>query len=57
MGIITTLLFWGVELGFDYFFDHHLAKYAGAITGLSLGYLIKYHLDKRFVFVNTGDAQ
>ncbi len=53
MGIFTTLLFWAVELGFDFFIAHDHAKYWGAVVGLSLGYLLKYQLDKRFVFVQT----
>ena len=49
-GGITTLLFWGFELGFDYWFDSSAARYAGAVIGLSIGYTIKYRLDKRYVF-------
>lgn len=26
------------------------AKWVGAIMGLGVGYVVKYHLDKRFVF-------
>jgi len=50
MGIVTTLIFWVVEISFDYFFKHPAAKYYGAVLGLTLGYIIKYQLDKRFVF-------
>jgi len=52
MGVFTTLIFWGTELAFDNLFNHEIAKYAGAIIGLSIGYLIKYFLDKKFVFVS-----
>ncbi len=51
-GVFTTLIFWGFELLFDLLFATRLARYAGAVIGLSIGYLLKYHLDKRFVFVN-----
>lgn len=51
MGVFTTLIFWLVELSFDYLFEHEMAKYIGAIIGLSIGYLIKYFLDKKFVFI------
>lgn len=51
-GILTTLIFWGTEIGFDFLFDTREARYAGAILGLSCGYLIKYQLDKRYVFAN-----
>ncbi|MCK4493424.1 MAG: GtrA family protein [Methylococcales bacterium] len=50
MGGFTTLLFWGTEIGFDEYFTHEQAKYLGAVVGLSLGYLIKYFLDKKYVF-------
>lgn len=54
-GVGTTLLFWGFEVGFDWLFHAPQAKYAGAAIGLSLGYWIKYHLDKRLVFTRKGD--
>ncbi|HTZ38879.1 MAG TPA: GtrA family protein [Syntrophales bacterium] len=50
MGIFTTVIFWGVEIGFDALFETDSAKYVGAMIGLSIGYTTKYHLDKRFVF-------
>ncbi|MDX1491113.1 MAG: GtrA family protein [Pseudohongiellaceae bacterium] len=49
-GVLTTALFWGMEIGFDAFFDSRIARYMGAALGLGLGYVIKYQLDKRFVF-------
>ncbi|WP_258237390.1 GtrA family protein [Arcobacter sp. AHV-9/2010] len=50
MGVFTTVIFWGFEIGFDYIFDSEIAKYIGAIIGLSIGYVTKYFLDKKFVF-------
>lgn len=50
MGILTTVIFWGTELGFDALFKSENAKYLGAIIGLSIGYAIKYFLDKKYVF-------
>jgi len=50
MGVFTTIVFWGFEIGFDYLFDSQNAKYIGAVTGLAIGYMIKYFLDKKFVF-------
>ena len=50
MGVVTTCLFWGVELGFDFAFNTKPMRYLGAVIGLALGYWIKYRLDKRFVF-------
>jgi putative flippase GtrA len=49
-GIITTLIFWSKELLFHYMLKYEHAKYIGAIIGLSFGYLIKYFLDRKFVF-------
>tara|TARA_A100001015_G_scaffold309335_1_gene408618 strand:- start:586 stop:930 length:345 start_codon:yes stop_codon:yes gene_type:complete len=49
-GIGTTALFWGSELIFFYWFKSEFAREVGAILGLGAGYLIKYRLDKRYVF-------
>ena len=50
MGVFTTFIFWGFEIGFDAMFAHESAKYVGAVIGLSIGYVVKYFLDKKFVF-------
>ena len=50
MGIFTTIPFFATEMFFDYFFGHEGAKYLGAVIGLSIGYVTKYFLDKKFVF-------
>ncbi|CAA6802134.1 MAG: Unknown protein [uncultured Campylobacterales bacterium] len=47
MGILTTAIFCGTEIAFDHLFD---LKYTGAVVGLSIGYIIKYFLDKKYVF-------
>lgn len=52
MGLLTTCIFWGSEYLFDYLFQDKLMRYCGAVLGLSVGYIVKYHLDKRFVFVS-----
>lgn len=49
-GIATTAIFWGFELGFDALIGGRVARYAGAIIGLSIGYGVKYRLDKQYVF-------
>ena len=51
MGIITTVIFWGFELTFNSVFSFDSAKYLGAMIGLTIGYITKYFLDKKFVFV------
>ena len=55
MGVLTTLLFWAVEAGFWWTFQTHTAREAGAVLGLALGYILKYTLDRRFVFTASPD--
>ncbi len=50
MGILTTLIFWGTETAFWSIWQTDLMRELGAVLGLSIGYVIKYHLDRRFVF-------
>ncbi len=50
MGVLTTFVFWAFEITFDYLYESENAKYLGAVVGLGIGYIIKYYLDKRFVF-------
>ena len=50
MGLATTVIFWGFEFGFNHVFATKEMRYLGGIIGLAIGYLTKYHLDKRFVF-------
>jgi len=49
-GVLTTLIFWGTEVAFALQSDHEVMRYLGAVVGLSIGYMIKFHLDSRFVF-------
>ena len=50
MGLATTVIFWGFEFGFHYLFATREMRYLGGVIGLAIGYLSKYHLDKRYVF-------
>jgi putative flippase GtrA len=50
MGLLTTVIFWGFEFGFDHVFQTKQARYLGGVIGLAIGYVAKYHLDKRYVF-------
>lgn len=52
MGVVTTIIFWGFEATFWMIWKTDLLREVGAIIGLSIGYFIKYHLDKKFVFTN-----
>lgn len=55
MGLATTVIFWGFEFGFHYIFLTKEMRYLGGAVGLAIGYLAKYHLDRRYVF-RTEDA-
>lgn len=49
-GVFTTFIFWGTEIAFDAILQTETAKYIGAVIGLAIGYIIKYFLDKTYVF-------
>lgn len=50
MGIVTTGIFWATEYVATLISSASFVRNTGAIIGLVIGYYIKYHLDKRFVF-------
>ena len=50
MGIFTTIIFWFTETIFWKIWQTDNMREIGALIGLGFGYIIKYHLDKRFVF-------
>ena len=50
MGVVTTAIFWGAETVAWVLWHTDLAREAGAVLGLTVGYVVKYRLDKRFVF-------
>ena len=52
-GVLTTVLFWGSEIAFELLFASREARYVGAILGLSCGYILKYQLDRRYVFTRV----
>jgi putative flippase GtrA len=51
---VTTIIFWGFELGFGAVFQSAAARYLGGGIGLVIGYFVKYALDKKYTF--TGGA-
>lgn len=53
MGVATTAIFWVTETTFWMIWGTDLAREAGAVIGLTLGYVTKYALDRRFVFAPT----
>jgi putative flippase GtrA len=50
MGIATTVIFWSMETAFWWLWHTETAREAGAVIGLTIGYVVKYRLDRRFVF-------
>lgn len=53
MGLVTTAIFWGTETMFWLVWQTDLMREVGAVIGLSIGYVVKYHLDRRFVFTDS----
>lgn len=52
MGLVTTAIFWGTETMFWLVWRTDLMRELGALLGLSVGYIVKYRLDRRFVFTD-----
>ena len=50
MGVATTVIFWATETSFWLIWGTDFAREAGAVIGLTIGYVTKYQLDRRFVF-------
>ena len=50
MSVFTTALFWTVEYGFHVAFGTYAMRYTGGVIGLMIGNIIKYRLDKKYVF-------
>lgn len=50
MGLVTTAIFWISEALFYLIVPTTAGLMIGGAIGLSIGYVIKYHLDRRFVF-------
>jgi putative flippase GtrA len=50
MGLVTTAIFWATESAFWLAFGTHAAREWGALLGLAVGYVVKYQLDRRYVF-------
>ena len=50
MGVATTVIFWGMQTGFFMIWETREMLYLGGALGLTIGYVVKYQLDKRFVF-------
>lgn len=55
-GVGTTALFWSFETIFWLLGQTQTMREIGAIIGLTVGYVLKYNLDYRFVFRKTDGA-
>lgn len=53
MGLVTTAIFWGTEVAFWLIWKTDIMRELGAILGLSVGYIVKYNLDRKFVFTDS----
>lgn len=49
-GMFTASIFRGMELTFHHLFGTAFMRDLGAALSLTIGYVIKYRLDKRFIF-------
>ena len=52
-GVFTTAIFWISEAGFWFVWRSDIMREVGAIIGLVVGYITKFHLDSRFVFIKA----
>lgn len=53
MGIATTAIFWGMVALFVAIWGTDAARIAGSLIGLTIGYVTKYKLDRRYVFTDA----
>ncbi len=45
MGLVTTAIFWSMESAAWFLWRTEAAREIGAVIGLAIGYVVKYHLD------------
>jgi putative flippase GtrA len=55
-GVVTTAIFWGCEYFFAHKFQTEGMRYVGGVVGLAIGYVVKYRMDKIFVFSARASA-
>lgn len=53
MAVVTTAIFWGMVALFWAIWGTDLARVIGTTLGLSIGYVTKYKLDRRYVFTDA----
>lgn len=57
MGVGTTLIFWVTETAFWLIWHSETLRDLGALLGLTIGYTLKYNLDRLFVFAGPRRAE
>lgn len=57
MGLVTTAIFWGAETAFWLTWKTEIMREVGAVIGLTIGYIVKYKLDRRFVFTGIDGTE
>lgn len=50
LAVVTTIIFWAFEIGFEKLFHFEQADLVGGFIGLVIGYTVKFFLDRKFVF-------
>ena len=50
LGIFTTIVFWAIESVFWLIWQTEMMREIGAIIGLTIGYILKFGLDRKYVF-------
>jgi putative flippase GtrA len=53
MGVLRTIIFWGTETVFWIMWQTVMMRELGAVLGLTVGYIVKFKLDRRFVFTDA----
>ena len=50
--VLSTICFWSAEYAFHLIYENEEMRYVGAVIGLTVGFWLKYQLDKNYVFIN-----
>jgi putative flippase GtrA len=53
MGVLTTVIFWWIETAFWLIWKTDVMRELGGVLGLGVGYVVKYNLDRRYVFTEA----
>lgn len=56
MALVTTAIFWATEALFQLWFQTEPMRLLGGAIGLIFGYLVKYQLDKKYVFSQSKES-